>query len=208
MDVRQVKPIDFASLGQIAYQTGFFGESAARFFPSAPLFADLWVRPYLEEGSACNFLAESEGQVLGYIIGTLDLRLYRRWFLGHLLELLGKAVGGGYPHWWESLPYLLRMARYPARAAPLESFPAQLHINLLPQSRGLGLGQRLMDSYLDCLRARGVVGVQLSTTHENQAALKLYERNGFVIFSEYSSPLWRPWLGHDTVHVVMTKSLT
>ena len=201
--------MDFESLSQIAYQTGFFGESAVRFFPSASLFADLWVRPYLDETGqvSCNFLAESGGKVLGYIIGTVDLGRYRPWFVRNLPGLLLKALSGGYPGLWPSLPYLLRMALYPSRLAALERFPAQLHINLLPESRGMGLGQKLMEAYLECLSAQKIPGVQLSTTRENQAAIKLYERNGFQVYSEYSSPLWRPWLGHDAVHVVMTKGL-
>jgi len=205
--IREACMEDLEILGQIAHQTGFFGSSAGVFFPSEPLFTDLWIRPYLEGAGCCNFLTESEGRVLGYIIGSCSLSGYQQWFAQHIPLLLAKALGGSYPNLWKSLPYLLRMARYPSKPAPTARFPAQLHINLLPQSRGSGLGQQLMETYLDCLRARRIPGVQLSTTTENRAAIKLYERNGFRIFTEYQSPLWQPWLGRDTIHLVMTKEL-
>lgn len=208
MDVREVKPIDLESLGQIAYQTGFFGSSAGAFFPSPPLFQDLWVWPYLGGAGCCGFVAQDDaGQVLGYVLGTCDLRGYQSWVVEHIPRLLLRAVRGQYTGLWRSLPYLLRMARYPSRLAPPEAYPAQLHINLLPQSRGLGLGNRLMETHLACLKAKNVAGVQLSTTRENGAAVGLYQKFGFSVYDEYTSPLWRPWLKRNAQHLVMTLKL-
>jgi len=202
--VRKVNPNDLQALGQIAYQTGFFGASAEGFFPSQNLFRDLWVEPYLEGAGCCGWIAESEaGKPLGYILGTCDLPSYQRWFVQHLPQLLLRALRGNYSGLWPSLPYLLRMARYPSHPAPTQLYPAQLHINLLPESRGLGLGKTLLESYLECLRRENIPGVQLSTTRENTAAIGLYQKFGFGVYSEYSSPLWRPWLGRDATHVVM-----
>ncbi|MER3484574.1 MAG: GNAT family N-acetyltransferase [Meiothermus sp.] len=204
MHVREVKPEDLETLGRIAYATGFFGSSAEAFFPSAGLFRDLWVWPYVAGAGCCGFIAENEGQEpLGYILGTCDLRRYQSWIVTHLPHLLLRAAGGQYSGLGRSLPYLLRMTRYPSHLASPEVYPAQLHINLLPQSRGLGLGNRLMETYLDCLAGKNVAGVQLSTTRENTAAIGLYQKFGFAILSEYKSALWRPWLGRDTQHLVM-----
>lgn len=69
------------------------------------------------------------------------------------------------------------------------------------------MGQALLNAHLEALRQHRVPGVQLSTTRENAAALRLYERAGFWVWREASSPLWRPWLGRDAVHVVMVKEL-
>lgn len=209
MHVREVKPSDFESLGEIAYSTGFFGTSAERFFPSRTLFCDLWVRPYLEGTGCCGYVAEhAVGKPLGYILGTCNLRQYQNWIIAYLPRLLLRALRGEYPGLLRSLPYLLRMARYPTYLAPPETYPAQLHINLLRESRGLGLGNRLMEAYLSCLRSRNVAGVQLSTTRENTAALGLYQKFGFGVYSEYQSPLWQPWLGRTTSHVVMVLRLS
>ena len=209
MHVREVKPLDLEPLGEIAYRTGFFGDSAHRFFPAQALFCDLWVRPYLEGAGCCGFVGEDEtGKPLGYILGTCSLRQYQRWILQHLPRLLLRALRGEYPGLLGSLPYLVRMARYPTHLAPLETYPAQLHINLLPESRGQGLGSQLMEAYLSCLRSRNVMGVQLSTTRENTAAVGLYQKFGFHVYSEYQSPLWQPWLGRSTGHVVMVRGLS
>lgn len=198
---------DLEALGHIAYATGFFGESARHFFPDAALFTDLWVRPYLSAVGCGNFLALLGGAPVGYILGTAHLRAYRRHLLGNVPWLLGWALQGRYSHLRPSLAYLLRMVRYPTPHAPTGLYPAQLHVNLLPQARGVGLGQALLSAHLEALRKRGVRGVQLSTTWENRAAMRLYERTGFRAYCEAKSPLWQPWLGREVVHVVMVKEI-
>ena len=213
--IREARMEDLEALGQIAYATGYFGASAKVYFPSPALFRDLWVRPYLAGGGSlslskgtskvCNLVADKDGKPVGYIIGTTDMTHYQRWMRGYALHLLKDALFGRYPKLLPSLRYLLRMARYPSRLAPIEHFPAQLHINLLPEARGLGLGAALMERYLGCLESQQIKGVQLSTTRENVAAVRLYEKFGFEVLREYSSPLWRPWLGRDAVHLIMGK---
>ena len=205
--IRHGKSTDYAELGHIAYETGYFGENAETFFPDRALFSELWIRPYLDGVGCCNFVVQSQGLVTGYIIGTCDLDAYGRYFVRQTPKLLRGLLTGGYPRWRGCLPYLLRMLRYPSKTAPTKDFPAQLHINLLPESRGQGLGSQLLETYLECLKRKNVPGVQLSTTRENEAAIGLYKKVGFEVWLEYESPLWRPWLGRDAVHVVMTKRL-
>ena len=207
LNIRPAKAEDLESLGHIAYQTGFFGGSAEKFFPSKALFTDLWIRPYLEGAGCCGFVTELENKPVGYILGSCDLPGYRRWMLSRIPFVLGRSLMGIYRQVLPSLPYLLRMTRYPSRLAPPEQYPAGLHINVLPETRGHGLGKTLLQAYLDCLSQQKIRGVQLSTTRENQAAVVLYERMGFKVWQEYSSPLWRPWLGHDAIHLTMVKEL-
>ncbi len=206
--LRQAGPEDVEILGNIAYDTGFFGKPAEVYFTDRRLFADLWVRPYLYGPGCCNLVAELRSEAVGYIVGSYDLRLYERYMLTALVPfLLRRWLNGDYPGWRGSLRFLVRVLRYRSRHAPAKTYPAQLHINLLPRARGQGLGQALLEAHLDCLRAKGVPGVQLSTTRENEAAIGLYEKCGFGVFEEYPLPLWHPWLGHDAVHVVMVKEL-
>lgn len=208
LTLREARMEDLQTLGEIAFATGYFGSSAQAFFPDKALFTDLWVRPYLTGAGCCNFVAQQDEKLLGYIIGTCDMEQYQRWIVERVPSFLWNALRGKYPQLWPSLGYLSRMARFPSSLAPFNLFPAQLHINLLSESRGLGLGSKLLEIYIGCLRAKGVRGVQLSTTRENQAAIALYQKFGFRVYREYPSPLWQPWLGRSVVHVVMTLDLT
>lgn len=198
---------DWPLLGQLAYRTAYFGLGAEHFFPDPVLFEDLWMYPYRLTAHAA-FLAEQDGQALGYIIGALDQRAYSRALAVTLLaRVLPRLLTLRYPRPLSALPYLRRLVAAPTPSADPARYPAHLHLNLLPQARGAGLGGRLLDAYLQALRARGVPGVQLSTTLENAAALRTYTRAGFQIHDQRSSDLWTPWLGHPTVLVVMVREL-
>ena len=65
---------------------------------------------------------------------------------------------------------------------------AQLRYFLFaPEYRGIGLGKRLMNLYMDFLRERGYKSSFLWTTHEQEAAAALYRRYGFVLTEEKES---------------------
>jgi len=65
---------------------------------------------------------------------------------------------------------------------------AQLRYFLIePEYRGIGLGRKLLDLYMDFLRERGYKESYLWTTHELGAAAFLYKRLGFTLTEEKES---------------------
>lgn len=65
---------------------------------------------------------------------------------------------------------------------------AQLRFFLVhPRYRELGLGRRLMDAFIDCMRSRGFGSAYLWTTHELAAAAHLYQAYGFQLIEERAS---------------------
>ncbi|WP_216204520.1 GNAT family N-acetyltransferase [Amycolatopsis aidingensis] len=54
----------------------------------------------------------------------------------------------------------------------------EVSMGVLPQWRGQGVGQRLLDSLVDAARRAGVVALSLSVEPGNHAR-RLYERSGF-----------------------------
>lgn len=69
-----------------------------------------------------------------------------------------------------------------------EEDAAQLRYFILePEYRGMGLGRRLMDLYMEHLRKTGYRSSYLWTTHEQQTAAALYKRYGFVLTEEKAS---------------------
>jgi N-acetylglutamate synthase-like GNAT family acetyltransferase len=65
---------------------------------------------------------------------------------------------------------------------------AQLRYFLvLPEYRGSGLGDQLMQWYTDWLREKNYKGSYLWTTHELEAAAALYKRYGFQLTEEHES---------------------
>ncbi|KQR22795.1 GNAT family N-acetyltransferase [Deinococcus sp. Leaf326] len=206
---RSAEPRDERLLGEIAHATGYFGDPATCFFPDLQLFADLWVRPYLHGGGGASFVVELGGEVQGYILGAPDPDAYRRAVVQTVQQrVLPRLLAGQYRRPWPGLLYLLRAAVFGGPHADPETFPAHLHLNLLPIARGRGLSGPLLELHLARLAELGARGVQLSTTLENAAALRTYQRCGFVISGARRTPLWTPWLGRPAVHVVMTRPVT
>ena len=65
---------------------------------------------------------------------------------------------------------------------------AQLRYFLIkPDYRGIGLGSKLMNRYMDFLRQCGYEGSYLWTTHELSTAARLYKRHGFLLTEEKES---------------------
>lgn len=191
---------------RIAYQTGFFGASAASYFPDAALFGALWMGPYFggsgfTGAGAAGFVAELGADVLGYVVGAADHGAYQR----ALTAVVARHLTSTRPtlDTLRSAAYLLRAAQSASPHADWAAYPAHLHLNLLPAARGLGLGRRLLDAHLVTLGGLGVPGVQISTTTENRAAMTLYGRAGFTVLDSRVTPLWTPWLGRPATHVVM-----
>ena len=52
---------------------------------------------------------------------------------------------------------------------------------LVPEARGQGLGQRLLDAFLSFAREAGYARVRLWTHESHRAACALYARNGFAL---------------------------
>ena len=65
---------------------------------------------------------------------------------------------------------------------------AQLRYFLIcPEYRGLGLGKRLMELYMEFLQECGYKSSYLWTTHEQETAATLYTRFGFKLVEEKQS---------------------
>ncbi len=205
--LRPARLDDLEEIGYISHQTGLLGDPIGRFFPDQALWADVFIRPYLEAG-CCNFVIENKGHVAGYIIGSCSPGELPRWLVTRLpAVLLDGFRQGRYSRLAGCLPYLARFLVRGGARAPGTDYPAELHIGALPGARGRGLGAALMGRFLDCLHERGVRGVQLATSERNAAALRLYERFGFRVYARWRSRFWEPYLGIPVEHLRLVKEL-
>jgi peptidyl-dipeptidase Dcp len=69
-----------------------------------------------------------------------------------------------------------------------ENNAAQLrYLYLEPEYRGIGLGKKLMQLYMDFLKEKGYQSSYLWTTHELDSAASLYKRHGFQLTEEKQS---------------------
>lgn len=55
-----------------------------------------------------------------------------------------------------------------------------INIGILPEFRGLGIGNMLMDTMIDDCKKNGVTCVHLEVRKSNNVAISLYEKFGFI----------------------------
>jgi ribosomal protein S18 acetylase RimI-like enzyme len=182
MEIRPYRAEDRARVREVAYATGFMGESPAWYWRDAESFGEIWTGWYTDHEPESAFVADDGGAVVGYLVGCVDTsralsprdavvrQLVRR-------QLLFRPGTAGF--FWRSILDTWRDGGIPSGELRDPRWPAHLHINLLPAARGKGAGQGLMDAWLARLRALGSPGCHLGTLAENRAGIAFFRRMGF-----------------------------
>lgn len=174
--IRPFEPADASDLIDICVRTGAAGEDASHLHTSPTLLADVYATPYARHDPSLALVVDNGSRAVGYVLATADTRVFAEWFSGV---------------WWPSVrpePVAPRDAALVASAddphrlllADVDRYPAHLHIDLLPEAQGRGLGRQLMAQAFDRLRQRGVPAVHLALDPANTGAGVFYERLGFV----------------------------
>ncbi|MDQ7879685.1 GNAT family N-acetyltransferase [Microbacterium sp. QXD-8] len=183
--IRPFRPGDEPALVDICLRTADAGADATGILDDDDLWAEIFVLPYAAHHPEFAFVVETDdGRVVGYIVGAPDSAAFEEWFA---------------TEWWprhaERWPRpqgeptatdsrqdgILRYAY--ARAGGAQPFgdeyPAHLHIDLLPETQGQGLGRRLIETLEAALREAGVPGLHLVASADNTGAIAFYPRVGF-----------------------------
>jgi RimJ/RimL family protein N-acetyltransferase len=90
--------------------------------------------------------------------------------------------------------------RYPF---PAHSHRGTLGMGVVPDYRGRGIGARLIDQALSRAFATGFIRVELSVRADNQRALRLYEKVGFVREGVLRDAVFVDGEFHDTIAMAL-----
>lgn len=134
----------------------FFDTAATKTFPSPEAraaFRGRWLGRYLEHDAGLVWLAISQGELAGYLVGCLEdpARTAR----------------------FADIAYFTTFASTTAR------YPAHLHINLDARWRSAGVGSRLVAAFVSDVQAAGLPGVHV-VTGAGMRNVGFYTRNGFA----------------------------
>ena len=180
MIIRPYRPADRDRLYEICLLTGADGEDASELYAVPTLLGEVYVGPYLEFAPDLAWVAELDGEPAGYVLGAADT-----WSLEmHCEAQWWPELRKRYPRGSQSSPAdsaIVDLIHRPPTAEPgvLASYPAHLHIDLLPSLQGRGAGRVLIDTLLTELAARGVPGVHLGVSLANVRAVGFYQHLGF-----------------------------
>ena len=67
--------------------------------------------------------------------------------------------------------------------------PELISMWVSPAARGIGVGDRLVESVAEWARQRGATALRLAVAEDNEKATALYTRNGFTDTGELAGPM-------------------
>ena len=187
---------DRVSVRAIACETADRGGPVERFFPDRDVFADLVTRYYTDDEPQSTWVAESDGQLVGYVTGCLDTRRYWRRMAWRIVPraVATAAVRGvfGARQTWRLLGGGLRACLCGGWRKCLvpTAYAAHLHVNVRRDFRGQAVGRRLVERFFDSARAAGVRGIHLGVRENNRSACRFFERLGFALLSRHPAFWW------------------
>lgn len=179
--IRPYRREDLSALYEICLKTGDDGADATHLYADLRIIGEIYAAPYATFEPAHAFVAEDEtGTVAGYILGTPDTRSFEARCAADWWPALRDryADTADVPSQrrtrdeWDAF----HIHHPPAVPQPVvDAAPAHLHIDLLPQLQGRGVGRALMDRWLDAVGGRAHLGCQPA----NHRAQRFYERYGW-----------------------------
>ncbi|KAA0962790.1 GNAT family N-acetyltransferase [Microbacterium sp. ANT_H45B] len=180
--IRPYRPSDRAALYEICTRTADAGADATGVLSDDALWGDLFAVPYVERHPDLAWVVEADdGRAIGYIVATDDTEAFATWFRDEWWP----ALQGRYPRAETPTTREERMIEHgytqaPGRDAHSAEYPAHLHIDLLPETQGQGLGRQLIRTLFAELTRRGVRGLHLGMDPNNTGAAAFYERLGMT----------------------------
>ena len=132
--VRPYSPTDWTAVRQLCCETGFLGGPVDPLFRDRELFADLFTKPYLQYEPDWALVAEVNGHVVGYLLGSVrrdfDLLLLRCGFQTVTKMLVRLLLGryAGHERSRQFIRWLItagfrEQPRHPRRAPALQRGP-------------------------------------------------------------------------------------
>jgi GNAT superfamily N-acetyltransferase len=202
--IRQYRDEDRPGLRHVCCETGFMGDPVDRLFSDRELFADFFTSYYTDKEPEYSLVADSCGEVVGYIICCTRQRSYSFHQIQVLLKAIPKILGsladGSCPASdrrfikWFLARSMQETPRAPRRAA-------HFHINLLPEHRNTGTGIRLFKHFIAALEDADIKKLygQIQT-FEGRRTDKVFERFGFQLYDRRAISKFKEY-GVENVYV-------
>ena len=198
IEIRPYAATDRVAVRRVFAETADAGGPAGGLFEDTELLADLVTSYYTDFEPEHAWVAVRRGVVVGYCTAAGDCRRMRKVFTGRILgPALAVALRRGLfaraGFWRMAARYAMYPSAWRGRPAPpFSAFPANIHVDLLPEGRGCGAGSRLLASALAALDRSGVPGVHASVRLDNAPAVAFFARHGFTLAQRFELVLPGP----------------
>ncbi|MBP3696994.1 MAG: GNAT family N-acetyltransferase [Clostridia bacterium] len=135
---------------------------------------DTFCNYYIEKEPENCFVLDDDGKTVGYVICAENFDKFKPVYDAEYLPL-SKQYEGRYE--WASTAYVLH-EKYKA------TYPAHLHIDILPEYHRKGYGGKLINALFEHLRSKGICGVMLTAGARNETGKGFYKKYGFELIEQ------------------------
>ncbi|WP_345521526.1 GNAT family N-acetyltransferase [Nocardioides conyzicola] len=189
----EVRPYDVADrdeLVDVVFEAAGAGAPSSEVWGHHASLAEVYLTPYLDLEPDSAFVVTVDGRPAGYLVGCVDesrfpseedrtsaaIRKHRLFRMpGPRRFFVRAALDTAY----------LRLRRVPTAGELSDPrWPSHLHIDLMPEARGSGAADRLVELWFARLREVGSPGCYLQTSAENHRAVAFFERVGFERYGD------------------------
>lgn len=180
LDIRQCTMADLPYLYEICYLTGNNGNTVEGICPDKFKIGHYFAAPYLYFDREMCFVLTEKNIPKGYIVGTHNTEKYTEWLNREWLPDLRNLYDFKENEDTHDLEAFLNSVIKDDTFIDerLEPFEAHLHIDLLPELQGKGMGRTLINTFFDQCRKRGSKKVHLGVSKENPRAVAFYKKMG------------------------------
>jgi ribosomal protein S18 acetylase RimI-like enzyme len=179
-EIRQCTLEDLPYLYDICFRTGFNGENVEGKTGDLYKIGHYFAAPYLHYNQGYCFVATINRIPKAYVVGTDDTEKYSQWLNTHWLPKVRKYYDfetlNPLNDFDQFLTDVIREETVPDQR--LRDYKAHLHIDLLPELQGRGIGKKLIETFFETCRTRGVEKVHLVVSKENPRACSFYKKIG------------------------------
>ena len=188
--IRSYHPSDLTSLYRICLKTADSGSDASNIYKDPDLVGHFYAAPYVLFEPELTIIAALNENPYGYILGTKNSTQFydkceQEWFPTLRLKYPIPAEDDS----TRDAKIIRLIHNGIIHKQELVEYPAHLHIDLLPEIQGKGLGRKMIELFINKLSELDVKALHLETGKSNTGAIKFYERLGFHIIKEYEKSI-------------------
>lgn len=194
---------------EIHFETGFLGRSMSNVLTRRREY-NKDIELYLDRYPDFCFVADGNGGAAGYIVGIPDdseLRAVRETAKKALRVLLAfpfmpKKDKRFWAGWFA---FLYRAATGKSEESKLKtpSESGHLHINVLEEYRGKGMGSKLLEAFILRAESAGVARIHADSFETRLDPNKdFWLKNGFREYRRAKTSFWKKQLPHENINIV------
>ena len=177
---------DLLRLYEICLKTGNSGKDATELYKDPLLLGHFYSAPYAVIHPELTFILTDNDIPIGYILGTNDSEFFyheseKEWFSPLRKKYPLPDENDNTPD--AKIIRLIHKGHLPK--SELLSYPAHLHIDILPEGQGQGMGRKLTETFCNKLIEMKVEALHLEVGKKNADAIKFYEKIGFKLIKDY-----------------------